>query len=427
MVHNDDVQNALSSAQPVPPEETAEYDAQPRGSSEAQGPAKISGKGRRRWNKAWIGAGIFTVFVGIGFALALIPVPYVIQSPGPTIDVLGTQGGTQILEVSQSGAQSYFAQHEGSTDLPAVRGHGDDDGQLRMVTVSELGGPGSKVRGIDWLRAQFDASSTIKRFSDVYDSSVTAEDIRQASSAQMESSHSSSAIAAAEYLGIPMDSTLTIVGAAPGSGAEGLVEDGDILLAMELPDGTEEVVDVPSVPFRVMKTVEPGSTVKLRVLRDGQEIVVPVVTTATAVNPGQVAPPGSKLGIYLTADTAMPVAVDFHLERVGGPSAGLIFALGIIDQLGDHPLPGGQIIAGTGALSFSGDVIPIGGVRQKMYGALRDGADWFLVPQENCDEVVGNEPAGLRVIPVETLADGVQAVDAIAAGQGNSLPSCPVG
>ena len=408
MVHNRGVQNA-----PVPltipgglptPEVTQTPGSQKRGRA-------------KRW---WIGFAVFLVFIVIGAAFALMPLPYVIQSPGPTIDVLGTQGETAVLEVSQSGAEEFFAQREELVALPAIRGHEDGDGQLRMVTVSELGGPGSTVRGVDWLRAQFDASTTTKRFSDVYDSSVTAQDIQEAASAQMESSHSSSAIAAAEYLGIPMDSTLTIVGAASGSGAEGLVEEGDVLLAMELPDGTEEVVDVPSVPFRVMKTVAPGSTVKLRVLRDGEEIVVPVVTSAAEGEPG------SKLGVYLTADTEMPLEVDFNLERIGGPSAGLIFALGIIDQLSDHNLPGDQVIAGTGAMSFAGDVIPIGGVRQKMYGALRDGAQWFLVPLGNCEEVVGNEPKGLHVVPVATLSEGVEAVEAIAAGDGDSLPSCPV-
>lgn len=407
MVHNGDVQNA-----PVIP---ADPGALP-GPQGWQEPREVK---RARQTKLWIGFAIFLVFVGIGFGLAMMPLPYVIQSPGPTINVLGTQGDTQILEVSQSGAEEFFAEREDYVLLPAIRGHQDSDGQLRMVTVSEIGGPGSTVRGADWLRAQFDPSSTIRRFSDVYDSSVTAQDVQNASSAQMESSHSSSTIAAAEYLNIPMDTTLTIVGAAPGSGAQGQVEDGDVLLAMELPDGREEIVDAPSVPFRVMKTVDPGSTVQLRVLRDGEEVVVPVVST------GAQGEPGSKLGIYLTADTQMPVSADFHLERIGGPSAGLIFALGIVDQLSDHSLPGDQVIAGTGAISFAGDVIPIGGVRQKMYGALRDGAQWFLVPLGNCQEVVGNEPKGLRVIPVETLADGVEAVDAIANGEGDALPSCP--
>ena len=373
---------------------------------------------RSRSFRAWIAVGVLALFVVLGFTLALMPVPFVIQSPGPTVNVLGSQGDVEVLEFSQSGAEEFLESWEEDVVLPEVRGHEESDGQLRMVTVSELGGPGSTVRGIDWLQALFSPSSTVSAYSDLYDDSVTAEGLKEAASAQMTSSHSTSAIAAFEYLGIPMDSTLTVAGAVPGSDADGQVEEGDILVSLGLPSGVTEIVDAPSVPFSVMKTVAPGSTVDVTLERDGQTIVVPVVTAAAEGEEG------SKLGIYLTAQTETPLNVDFNLERIGGPSAGLIFSLGIIDQLSDHDLTGGNIIAGTGAMSFTGDVMPIGGVKQKMYGASRDGAEWFLVPVDNCADVIGNEPEGLHVIPVSVLSEGVDAVEAIAAGEGDNLPTC---
>ena len=82
------------------------------------------------------------------------------------------------------------------------------------------------------------------------------------------------------------------------------------------------------------------------------------------------------------------------------------------------------LIAATGALDFVGNVVPIGGVVQKMYGAKRDGSKWFLIPDGNCAEAQGREPSGLRVVPVETLREGVAAVQAIADGDGDSLPTC---
>ena len=75
-------------------------------------------------------------------------------------------------------------------------------------------------------------------------------------------------------------------------------------------------------------------------------------------------------------------------------------------------------------MSVEGDVGPIGGIQQKLYGALRDGATWFLAPQANCPEVVGNVPDGLHVAAVATLADARAAMEAIGAGEGDSLPTC---
>lgn len=399
---------------------------------------------------------VTVVAVALAIGVSLIPVPYVIQSPGPTIDVLGSQGDTVVLELSQSG--------EG--EALAIREAEETDGQLRMVTVSEQGGPGTTVRVGNVVRAFFNPSMTIQRFSDLYDSEVTADDIQQVSAAQMQSSHSAASIAAMEYLGVPMDTTMTVVGTVPGSGSEGVLEEGDVLVSLETPDGIVHPVSSPSVPFTVMKEVPPHSTVTIAVVRDGHEQAMEVVTmspdqeedlesreedeegegeglenekeddeeTTGGNNAGKdnekneeeetENPQGSLLGVFLSADTDLPLNISIHLERVGGPSAGLIFALGIVDRLTEGGITGGEVIAGTGALDFAGNVIPIGGVKQKMYGAVRDGAEWFLVPEANCPGVVGNEPEGLDVIPVATLAEAVGIVEDIAAGDTTDLPSC---
>jgi PDZ domain-containing protein len=115
------------------------------------------------------------------------------------------------------------------------------------------------------------------------------------------------------------------------------------------------------------------------------------------------------------------------LNNVGGPSAGMMFALGIIDTLTPGELNGGQDVAGTGTITADGTVGPIGGIRQKMWGALDAGADWFLAPESNCDEVVGHIPGRLKVFAVKTLDDSLDVLEAIRDdGDLSALPTCSV-
>ena len=379
-----------------------------------------------RWTRV-----LFAVLVAVALVMAvsLIPVGYVIQDAGPTVNVLGSQGDTPVLEFSQSGD---YTEH-------VVREKVPDDGQLRMVTVSSLGGPGTTVRVGDVVRAWFSPSTAVIPYSDLYAPETTAEDVAEAGAVQMESSHSASAIAAMDYLGIPMETTMTVAGTVPGSGADGQLLEGDVLVSLQTPDGVVHEVNSPSVPFVLMENTPANSTIGVTVLRDGEIHKVDIVTAAPQTSEdegdrsdgdedgddsGDSAPQGSRMGVYLGADTELPIDVSIHLERIGGPSAGLVFALGIVDQLTPGGITGGESIAATGALDFVGNVVPIGGVVQKMYGAKRDGSQWFLIPDGNCAEAQGREPNGLRVVPVETLSEGVAAVQAIADGDGDSLPTC---
>lgn len=118
--------------------------------------------------------------------------------------------------------------------------------------------------------------------------------------------------------------------------------------------------------------------------------------------------------------------VTMNARSVGGPSAGMMFALGTIDKLTPGNLANGKIIAGTGTISDSGAVGKIGGIQLKMIGARDSGATWFLAPAGNCSSVVGHIPAGLHVVAVSSLSQAYDAVKAIGAGQGASLAGCPV-
>ena len=101
-----------------------------------------------------------------------------------------------------------------------------------------------------------------------------------------------------------------------------------------------------------------------------------------------------------------------------------MFALGIVDELTPGDMTGGKDIAGTGTITASGDIGPIGGIAQKMEGARLAGSAYFLAPVDNCASVVGHVPEGMQVVPVATLDEAVKAVEAIAADQASSLPEC---
>jgi PDZ domain-containing protein len=119
------------------------------------------------------------------------------------------------------------------------------------------------------------------------------------------------------------------------------------------------------------------------------------------------------------------VKVKISLGDVGGPSGGLIFALGTYELLTPGTLTGGKRIAGTGTIDEQGNVGPIGGIQQKMWAAYYDGDKFMLAPKENCDEVVGHVPNGLRVIPVSTFDEALEVVKVIGAdGDVTKFPVC---
>jgi len=156
------------------------------------------------------------------------------------------------------------------------------------------------------------------------------------------------------------------------------------------------------------------------VTRDGEAMEFSIVPELSAA-----ASPVPILGISVGNDYEFPFDVNIQLQNVGGPSAGMMFALGIIDKLTPGALNGGANVAGTGTIDAAGDVGPIGGIRQKLYGALDAGADYFLAPATNCDEVVGHIPDGLTVYSVATLDESLDALKAIETGEGlDLLPTC---
>jgi len=228
----------------------------------------------------------------------------------------------------------------------------------------------------------------------------------------MVTSQERASVAALRQLGIDVPSTLTVAGTDPGMNAVGVAETGDVLTTL---DGVE-LTDFDHLST-LMDGKTPGSTVTVGVLRDGKPLDLEIVTSASGGR--------ACLGVSLEIDFDMPFPVTVHIDDVGGPSAGMMFALGIMDLLTPEDEAGGQVIAGTGTLeTIAGEVGEIGGITFKMRGARDEGATWFLAPRGNCAEVVGNVPDGMTAVSVETLAEAYDAVVAIGEGRGASLPGC---
>ena len=103
----------------------------------------------------------------------------------------------------------------------------------------------------------------------------------------------------------------------------------------------------------------------------------------------------------------------------------MMFALGIVDKLTPDAMTGGENVAGTGTIDSAGNVGGIGGIRQKLFGAQGAGAEWFLAPETNCDEVTGNVPDGLTVFAVSTLDEAREIVETVAEGGDTAtFPGC---
>lgn len=333
--------------------------------------------------------------------LAVVPSPYVVKSPGPTRDTLGSFEDQELISISD--AETF-----------------ESTGELRMVTVGVSGGPGYAVYAPQVVQGWFDGTRAVFPVEEVFAPDLDQETVDAANAADMTASQQSSVYVALDALGYEIPVELVVGGTEEGTGADGVVQPEDVIVAL---DGT------PITAFDqlvgALDSVDPGTTVTLGVLRDGAEVDVAFPTTAKDPDAAGAQDGGSRLGVVIEQRIGeLPVTVEFRTADIGGPSAGMMFALGILDKLTPEDEVNGEVVAGTGTIDTDGDVGPIGGIQQKLHGALRDGAGWFLAPVENCDEVYGHVPDGLRVVKVDTFGEARAAMVAIGAGEGDGLATC---
>lgn len=354
----------------------------------------------RRARSGWLGWLILSVAL-VGTLLAtLVPSPYIVEQPGPVYDTLG--------DVEIDGELVPLIQIPVETTYPT-------EGALDMLTVNVQGNSESPLSWFEVGAAFFDRSRAIVPVEAVYPVGVTVEESTEAGRIQMETSQQEAIAAALTDLNYEFDATLTVAETTVGGPSDGVLQAGDIIRSVN----EETFADVAGLRDEIASngTTNPATIV---FEREGEEQTVDIVPTMTEGDD-----PIAVIGVVVGSAYNFPVDVKIQLENVGGPSAGMMFALGIIDKLTPGAINGGEEIAGTGTITATGDVGPIGGIQQKMYGARDAGASFFLAPVENCDEVVDNIPKGLTVYAVDDLNDALVALASIRAGlSGTGLPSC---
>lgn len=322
------------------------------------------------------------------FGLAVLPSPYVIERPGPVFDTLGSVsvGDDEVPLIEIPTEPTY-----------------DTTGSLSLLTVNVYGNRDQPPSWFEVMRAWLDPSQSVVPVDAVFPPGISTEDRREQSRIDMENSQQEAIAAALRALGEPYEGQLRVVETLAESPAEGVLRGDDIILAVN----AEPVRDVTALRAAIAAngTADP---VSLDIVRGGSERTVEVTPV---LSEGENRVP--VIGVLISGEYIFPFEVNIELENVGGPSAGMMFALGIIDKLTPDSLAGGAEVAGTGTIGADGTVGPIGGIVQKMYGAVAFGSDWFLAPVANCDEVVGNVPDDLEVFAVATLDEAIGVLQTI--------------
>lgn len=324
---------------------------------------------------------------------SLMPVPYVIEQPGPAIDVLGTYDDEQILVID--GAQTH-----------------PTEGSLMMTTVAVDGGPGYQVTPVEVAISWFDRTRAVMPRELMFPEDQTREQTALTNTVQMNTSQQGAVAVALAELGIDYEPMVLIAGVEQDAPADGTLEAGDEVLTVEGQDAT----DVQGVQALIAET-EPGQTITMQVQREEETLELEV--------PSEEADGHARMGVVLAEGYDFPMDVQITVGQIGGPSAGMMFSLSVYDELTPDALTGGHDIAGTGTLDIEGEVGSIGGIRQKLVGAREAGAEFFLAPSANCEEVVGFEPDGLEVVAVATFEQALTATETIAeTGSTDGLPTC---
>ena len=317
--------------------------------------------------------------LGLTLTAAAGSVPYVGLGPGPTYNTLGEVAGAPVLTV------------EGRRSYPT-------DGHLDLTTVSVQ----APLTLLQALGGWFDRDVAVVPRDLVFDPQQSDEEIDEKNTAAMRESQNVAVRAAARHLGLKV-ADVSVAELAPSSAARGVLEVGDVLTSV---DGSP--VRDASELRELITSRSPGEPARIGFTRDGDSRTAVITTTEATDQDGE---PVAVIGVVTEEEPVeVPFEVEISLDEVGGPSAGLMFTLGILDKLDEPSLTGGRYIAGTGEISTDGTIGDIGGIKHKLVAAGRKGADAFLVPEGNCAEAVEGAPDGLLLVQVGTLTEALAAV-----------------
>lgn len=330
---------------------------------------------RRRGLTVLLGA-LFTALLGIGVLAA--PIPYVVLGPGPTVDTLGTEDGKEVIQVTG-------------------RETSDSTGELRLTTVGVQ--PSVKLRAA--IQGWFSDDEAVVPRELVYPPGESREEVEERNAEDFKVSQTSAETVALRELGFPVRVVVKTV--AEDGPSVGLLRPGDVVNSVN-----GQSVPVASRLTELIRAEPPGTTLEIGYTRDGAPGTARIISQEKDGRP--------RIGVGIEQQQPHPFTLTIDLEDIGGPSAGLMFSLGIIDKLTPDDLTGGRIIAGTGTIDDEGRVGPIGGIPQKLVGAKDAGATAFLVPADNCAEAVRNPQPGLPLLKVATLDEALTALEALRTG-----------
>lgn len=333
------------------------------------------------------------VLVVLGFT---VRVPFVAMGPGPTFNTLG--------EVSLQSA-------DGEVDrVPVVDVSGrpvdPTTGHLNMTTVAVR----DRLTLFDALGLWAGGGNGVVPRDEVYAPGKSQDEIQQQNQADFSQSERSAETAALHHLGLMQ---VTVKQVVQHSGAEGVLEPGDVIVAV---DGTPVTSNAGLTGL--IAAHAPGDEVTVAFRRGDTEKTSAVMLS----QPSDPSREGGVLGVTVAEEAPADLDVTFNLTDIGGPSAGLMFSLALVDKLSPGELSGGAFVAGTGTIDPTGKVGPIGGIPYKMRAARDAGATVFLVPAGNCSEAERHAPDGLTLVKVDTLDDAIGGLQAL--GAGAPAPHC---
>lgn len=330
------------------------------------------------------------LFVALFVAVFTLPVPYVVLQPGPTYNTIGKDdSGSQIIVIRGRAANKV-------------------SGNLNMTTV---GINTDSVTPVQALLGWLDSDEVVVPRSAVYPPDESEKQTNQKNTQDFVTSQDNATAAALCELKYPK--AFGVLRVPDKSPSTDVLKPGDVLVSIN----GKQAAD-PDTLRTVLSSLEAGRTAEVVVKRDGKQVTGQVKLKAAPTGEK-----GGRLGIEVSTSCLAPFSITLGLaSQIGGPSAGLMFALGIIDKVGPYDLTKGRFIAGTGTIDPQGTVGPIGGIALKMIAAKQKGASVFLAPAQNCADVRKATPAGLKVVKVSSLHGAVQ--DLLKIEKGQDVPSC---
>ncbi|MDY6809806.1 MAG: PDZ domain-containing protein [Actinomycetota bacterium] len=328
------------------------------------------------------------VFVALLFIGTSVQVPFVALGPGPTVNTLGELDDKPVVDI---------------TGVPTD----PTTGNLNLTTVSVTDGMSLFQALGMWMSGTYSLEPRVRLFPP----DQTPDQVREQNQQEMTGSEDSATAAALRYLDRPTKLVLTSV-ADDGPAAPELEVDDQVLAV----DG--RAVSTTAEMQDAVMAHAPGESVPIEIERGGQRRSVTITLAARPDDPEV-----GYLGVtpeVVNADPALKIS--YNVGDIGGPSAGMMLTLAVIDRLSPGELTHGDFIAGTGTITEDGVVGPIGGITHKTRAARDAGATVFLVPERNCVEAVSDAPEGLTLVKVGDLDGAVDALDAL--GDGRPAPRC---